>query len=52
MKKRTMKVLALFLSFIMIFGLLTACKSDEKKDTPTTGVETKEPDTSKETKEP
>lgn len=50
MKKRTMKVLALFLSMLLVLGTLSACKSKEPEEKPATSTET--PDTSKETETP
>ncbi|MBE5966473.1 MAG: ABC transporter substrate-binding protein [Lachnospiraceae bacterium] len=44
-----MKVLALFLSVLMIFGMLTACKTKEPKETPTTGQEANKPEEEKPT---
>ena len=49
MRKRTMKGLALFLSVLMVFGMLTACKAKEPKETPTTGQEEKKPEEEKPT---
>lgn len=49
MRKRTMKGLALFLSVLMVFGMLTACKTKEPKETPTTGQEEKKPEEEKPT---
>ncbi|TAH70832.1 MAG: hypothetical protein EWM47_05145, partial [Anaerolineaceae bacterium] len=53
MKKRSMKLLALFLSLVMVFGALTACGSKDADDKPTTKTDTDKPDTKKpDTKEP
>lgn len=51
MSKKSMKVLALLLSLVMVFGLLTACKSNKADDTP---VNTDDPqkETPEDTKEP